>query len=308
MDKLCDRGFVASLILPKMREFARSRTMKSPGARTLRTLLGERGFRAAIAWLAFGLVMAVTSQAEVTWLQPERASATPGAVMAMSVLSADQFGASDPHVPPGHIASIEAQTGGQPVTTGPLGVTDNLAKFTTTFVRPGIGLVLVDYRPEARSISRGEIERYLRSVFATDEVRTAWNEIGAPNPWQEVRTIRLKAFVRIGQPASSDQAWRAPAREGLDVVPEVDPTGLHLNDPLRVRITRDGRPLTGVVVEYVSTGEARQHIVMTDENGQVVAPVDARGDWLIRCFDVRRVTADNHDWEVAITAATLTVQ
>lgn len=288
-------------------EFARSRTMKSPGVCMLRTWLGQRRFRAGVAPLAVALTMAVTARADVTWLKPERASATPGAVLAMSIVSADQFGAPDPHAPRGHVASIAAQAGGEPVTTGPIGVTDNRAKFTATFGRPGVACVLVEFRPEARSISRGEIEHYLRSLFATDEVRTAWNEIGAPNPWQEVRTIRLKTFVRIGQPASSEPAWRTPAREGLDVVPEIDPTGLHLNDPLPVRITRDGKPLPGIVVEYVSTGEARQHIAMTDENGRVEALVDARGDWLVRCFDVRRVAAGNHDWEVAITAATVAV-
>ena len=241
---------------------------------------------------------AFAGPADVTWLEPERFSSAPGATVGVQVLSAAAFDGAGQSLPPMRMASIDAELGGEAATLVMLPVLNGVTRYLTVFPHPGVAVLRAELKPEARSISRSEVEDYMRALHVTDEVRAAWGQIGPPNPWIEVRTIAVKTFVRIGEPTAGDRSWQAAAKSGIDLVPEQDPTLLDENARFAVRVLRDGKSLPGAIVEYLSRGETRQHVVLADPDGRVEAALNAKGEWLIRCFDVRRSAAANHDWDV----------
>jgi hypothetical protein len=98
-----------------------------------------------------------------------------------------------------------------------------------------------------------------------------------------------------------------PAKAGLDVVTERDPTALRENDELPVRVFRDGVPAAGIVLAFVSRGETREHIVLSDESGRASAPLDCRGPWLVQATELRRARSVDHEWESAAVSIALAV-
>jgi len=245
-------------------------------------------------------------RAQRTWLQPESTTVAPAAVLFLTALTSAEFATAPEPVPATRIAETKAELAGQSVPVVLLPSAGS-ARMLTTFAGSGIATVDVLLKPEARSVARGRVESYLRELHATDDVRAEWAKIESPNPWQEVRTLRLKAFVQVGSPANDDRVGSAPTVSGLDLLPLTDPTRCRAGKTFSVRATRDGQPLAGAVVEYLSDGEGREHVAITDRSGTAAAPLDQTGQWLVRCFDVKRVKANNHDWETATVALLVVV-
>lgn len=240
--------------------------------------------------------------AEIVWLQPESARATPGSIAFFDAVSSDEFRGATQPLAPARVERTEGNLAGESVGFGPWILADRALRTVATFSRPGIATIVVRLMPEARVVSRPDVERYLVTLHAGDEVHAAWEQIEPPNPWQEIRTVVLKTYLRVGVPEAGDRSWAESNTSGLDLVPTIDPTSVHANDAFGVRVTRDGRPAAGIVVEYLSDGESREHVVVTGADGTASAPLNQAGSWLIRGFEVRRVKAGNHDWETTTVA------
>jgi len=117
-----------------------------------------------------------------------------------------------------------------------------------------------------------------------------------------------KSFVRVGEPAADERAWAGSIGLGLELVPERDPTALRAGDELSVRVLRAGAPLAGLTIAFVSAGETREHVAVTDDGGRVCAVVDVRGTWLVRGTDLRRATAPGFEWESDCTTMVVEVR
>jgi hypothetical protein len=270
---------------------------------------GMTRIAAFVRWFGVVLMAAGSVQAQVDWVRPERYAVTPGGVLGFALQSGAEFVGTASELSPGRIRLEQGQLAMQPlpIPAPTLGL-PAISRFYVAFPRPGLAVIQVDLKPEARSIGWAEVERYLRQLHASDEVRDAWSKVEPPNPWQEVRTIRLKTFVRVGEPMANDQTATKGTGDGFELVPDADPTAMRENGTFAVRVLRDGRPVVGVMVEYLSLGESRQHVLVTNEQGRAEAALDLAGEWLVRAVDVRRVQAGNHDWDVDCAALTMSVR
>lgn len=267
-----------------------------------------------VRWIgafAAGIVMiaaATSMRADIRWMEPETPVVTPGASIWVGLTEADEFGPSAAArlVPSG--AGLIANLAGQPLTVVPAPLTGGLKRFSVTLPRPGVAVFVSDLPEEHRTISNGDVERYLRAMYATDDLRTNWAEFPAESPWRETFRQRLKTYVRVGQPAGDERAWSVAQPQGLDLTPLVDPTACRENQELAVSVTDDGRPLAGCIVSFLSQGETREHVEVTDGDGRATAPLDARGAWLIRGIRIRRATGPDRDWATEVTGVTLYVR
>jgi hypothetical protein len=268
------------------------------------------------------------SRAETTWLQPERFSATPGAFLILQIRSSDVFGeledsarsrsplrgaangdraASVNDPTPMTVVEADAQLSGGPVALSASAVVGAATQFSATLPRPGVAVVHASLKPELRTIPRDAVEHYVRAIHATDALRASWSEMPADAAWRELRTTRLTTFVRVGEPDAGERSWSVPLEAGVDIVPERDPTALHEDDVFTVRVVNDGKPAAGLVLAFLSKGESREHVVVTDENGRAESKLDAAGVWLVQCVDVRRVSGPDHDWATSVNAVTFEV-
>ena len=268
--------------------------------------------------LAVGLWLAVMARPAwagpaLTWLQPERFAATPGATLWLDLTSAEEFAAAGDHVPVVGLQNVSGQIDGLavpltppptvPAVATPASARGPTSRVQVTLPRPGVAAFsLLLAEPQTRPAS--EVERYFRRIHATDDVRTAWTSLNAPR-WRELRTLRLRTYVRVGEPDSADRGWSKTAAQGFDMRAERDPTTLHVNDRFAVTVARDGRPVAGVLVTFLSEGENREHVIVTGPEGRAEAILDAPGPWLIQSVDVQRAENPAYDWQTDVVALTV---
>ena len=267
-----------------------------------------KGMAAVSLFLGITLGM-VTGQAHDTWLQPERFAATPGATLMLDLTSADGFVGFETAIKPERVARTVGRMGAVELKFGVVVSAERTLRFPVTVTRPGGAVVGVELTSRLLELEPGKIETYFREIHASDELREVWAAVPAPRRWRENYAKHTKTFVRVGEPAAEDRAWAEPLGLVLEIVPERDPTMLREGDALPVRVLRGGQPLAGFVLGYVSSGETREHVAVTDAEGRATARLDAKGAWLVHGTDLRRVTgADDREWESDFTTMVVEVR
>jgi hypothetical protein len=251
--------------------------------------------------LIFFLLILMAARAHDTWLQPERFAATPGATLVLELTSADGFVGADTAIKPERLARISGRLGGEAIALAEPVAGEKALKFSATFTRPGVAVLGLTLKPRELELAPDKIETYFREMHADDALRALWAAIPEPRRWRESYVKHAKTFVRVGEPAADERAWAEPLGLALEIVPERDPTALRAGDELPVRVLRGGAALAGFVIAFVSAGETREHVTVTDVQGRARAVLDARGAWLVHGTDLRRATADGLEWESDFT-------
>ncbi len=258
--------------------------------------------------IALGAV-AVAAWAHDTWLQPESFAATPGASLAFDLTSADGFVGPQSPIQPDRLARTVARLGGAELSLGAALVTAHTLRVAAVLPRPGVAVVGVELKPRDLELEPDKIETYFREIHAGDDLREQWAAVREPKKWRERYVKNAKSFVRVGEPGAGDRGWAEPLALALEIIPERDPTTLKEGDALPVRVLRAGKPLAGFVLAYVSAGETREHVAVTDAAGRATATLDVRGVWLVHGTDLRRVADDpNREWESDFTTMVVEVK
>jgi hypothetical protein len=247
-------------------------------------------------------------RAHDTWLQPERFAVTPGATLAFDLTSSDGFVGFQTAINPGRVARMLARLGGAELKPGALAAAERTLRFPVTVGRPGVMVMGIELKPRLLELEADKIETYLREIHASDDLREAWAAVPAPRRWRESYVKHAKTLVRVGEPAADERAWAEPLGLALEIVPARDPTALKEGDALPVRVLRGGKPLAGLALGYVSAGETREHVAVTDADGRATATLDARGVWLVHGTDLRRVVAADREWESDFTTMVVEVR
>jgi uncharacterized GH25 family protein len=266
--------------------------------------------RRGIVFLAVAaLALSVGVRAHDTWLQPEQFAATPGALVRLDLSSADGFVGFQTAIKPERVARVVGRLGGTELKAGATEATEQTLRFAVTLTRPGVAVLGVELKPRYLELAPEKIETYFREIHAGDELRERWAAVPEPKKWRESYVKHAKAFVRVGEPAADERTWAEPLGLALEIVPERDPTALKEGEALPVRVLRGGKPLAGFVVGYVSAGETREHVAVTDAAGRASATLDVRGVWLVQGTDLRRTEGNkDRDWESAFTTMVVEVR
>lgn len=252
---------------------------------------------------------AVAAWAHDTWLQPESFAATPGASLALDLTSADGFVGFQSPIPPDRVARTVARLGGAELSLSAAAETAQTLRVAAVLPRPGVAVVGVELKPRDLELEPDKIEGYFREIHAGDDLREQWTAVREPKKWRERYVKHAKSFVRVGEPGAGDRAWAEPLGLALEIIPERDPTTLKEGDTLPVRVLKGGRPLPGFVLGYVSAGETRDHVAVTDAAGRASATLDVRGVWLVHGTELRRTEGNkDREWESDFTTMVVEVK
>lgn len=260
---------------------------------------------AALALLS--LAHAGPARASDVWLQPERFAMTPGALLVVGLTRGEEFNGPEFSIARDGVDRMVGSLGGEPLVTGPALAGERALQFGVTMPRPGVAVLGAELKPQGVELTGEKPGIFLRAIHAREDVRADWAALPAPRRWRESRCESAKTFIRVGEPPGDDRSWATPLGLGLEIVPEQDPTLLRENAVLAVRVLRAGLPLGGFVVAFVSAGETRDHVRVTDDDGRASAQLDAPGLWLVRGTDLRRSTAAGREWDGAATSMVVNV-
>lgn len=264
--------------------------------------------KSVVKFFCLSLVSGAAASAADIWLQPERFAATPGATLALELTSADGFNGPDTALNPERVATVRSRLAGEAVALAAPVAGEKALRFSATLPRPGVAVLGVELKPRERELEAEKIERYFRELHADDALRAVWAAVPEPRRWREHQVNTAKSFVRVGEPAADDRAWAEPLGFRLELVPERDPTALRAGDELPVRVLRGGAPLAGFTLTFVSAGETREHVTVTDDDGRARAALEVPGAWLVRGVELRRAVARELEWESDGTAMVVEVK
>ena len=126
---------------------------------------------------------------------------------------------------------------------------------------------------------------YLREVQADAALRLAWADMQRRGvPWKERYTKHARIdFTAIGA---------EPAPMDMDIVREASANG-----SFSFRVLRDGRPVPGLAMEWVSDRATVGIWRRTDAEGRVRVPALPPGRWVLRATDLRLSTTEPDRWE-----------
>lgn len=137
-----------------------------------------------------------------------------------------------------------------------------------------------------------KVALYLREVQADAALRAVWADMQRRGvPWKERYTKHARIdFGTLGMSAGE------PTPMAMDIVREAPGNG-HLNGHLGFRVLRDGQPLPGLAVEWVSASASIGIWRRTDADGRVSVPALPPGRWVLRATDLRLSTTEPDHWE-----------
>jgi len=148
-----------------------------------------------------------------------------------------------------------------------------------------------------------EVEQYLKEIGAWETAGAEWKRAGR-KPWRETYVKFSKSHVSVGA-AAPDRSWSEPLGLGLEIVPETDPTALHVGDEVRLRILRNDTPLAEQAVGARPAG-GETELKRTDASGRVTLRADRAGSWLIKVTSIRPAAREG-EWESQFTTLTFEV-
>ena len=126
---------------------------------------------------------------------------------------------------------------------------------------------------------------YLLEVQADAALRAVWADMQRRGvPWIE----RYTKHARIDFGAVAGE----PSPMAMDIVREAP-----VNGQFSFRVLRDGRPLSGLAMEWVSDSNALGIWRRTDAEGRVRVPALPAGRWVLRAIDLRLSTTEPDRWE-----------
>ena len=143
----------------------------------------------------------------------------------------------------------------------------------------------VQLQPLDIELAPDKVQIYLREVQADPALRAAWADIQQRGlPWKE----RYTKHARIDFGPGVAQ----PAPMGMDIVREPSE-----DSSLNFRVFRDGLPLPGLAVEWVSDSIAVGIWRRSDAEGRVKVPALPAGSWVLRAIDLRLSTVEPDHWD-----------
>ena len=259
--------------------------------------------RAAAALL---LLFAASAVAHDTWLLPESFAVAPGAELALELTSGADFPALDAVIEPERVTRAAYRVAGKVAEIGALAPAEHSLRVRTSLPEAGVATLWMELKPRTVELTPQEVEHYLAEIGASDLVKQRWVASGAKT-WRELYTKHTKTFVRVGEPAVSDQSWLQPVGMYLEIVPQSDPTRLATGAELSVQVRREGSTVPGLAIGAVRDGGGAAQMQRTDPGGTATFRLDAPGRWLIRCTALRAVPGPDVEWESHFTTLTVAV-
>ena len=160
--------------------------------------------------------------------------------------------------------------------------------------RSGHGIIGYRSRPLRHgTMSVKRFETYLREEGLEHIIEQRKNSGSSSRPGREVYSRSAKAFLGNG---SEREGFDVPLGFRLEIIPETNPAA---PGDLRIRLVFEGRPVAGVRVSAIRSGDTEAAVsVRTDREGRVVLPLSEGGVWLVKAVHmIEAQEGSGVDWE-----------
>ena len=252
------------------------------------------------------IIFGLSAHAHDTWLIPDRFEVAPKTKVKFDLTSGMAFPALEVGPKPERVEAVKCKLGDRTFDIADISSGPKSLIFKTEFPEPGVVAVWVKVPARTIELKPAEVQEYLDEIAAPETIRKQWSEM-TPKRWREVYTKHPKTFVRVGD-AKDDQSWAKRVGLALEIIPEKDPTALHVGDELSFRVLKDGAPFPDFAVNALAAGETKGDTKRTDSEGRVAFRFAKPGQWLLRGTDVRKSSKPDTDWESDFATLTLGVK
>jgi hypothetical protein len=248
-----------------------------PEHKTSRSFVTRRRF----PWL-LALLVAPCCWAHDSWLRGS--PALPGDGSLLQLGTGVRYPVMDVGVTPGNVAQARCTDGAgatalQPGTPGPKALSLQVQPAAAPALACWIELGALDIELEPKLV-----QVYLAEIRPPDAVRARWSELQAGGlRWKE--TYRKFARIELPAAAGADAQRRAQARRPVGQPLEIVVLGdkpLAVQVPTDFQVLRDGVPLAGFAVEFISERSPLGLWRRTDAEGRVSLALPYGGGWLVR--------------------------
>jgi uncharacterized GH25 family protein len=161
---------------------------------------------------------------------------------------------------------------------------------------PGLLIVGYNSNPSPVVLPAAKFNQYLKEegLESIAEIRARRNQTGSDA--REVFSRCAKSLVSSGtsMEGDADQALGFP----LELIALKNPYALHTGEVLPVRLSYEGRPLSGALVVAMNRlNPAAKLTARTDQNGRVAFKLPEGGMWLVKAVHLIPAAAGtNADW------------
>lgn len=260
--------------------------------------------RAALLLIA-GALVAGPVRAHDTWLRPTTAQPDP-ALLLLELAGGARYPRVDDSVPTARIArSGCVDAAGNRHALVARGNRDMALELRSRAGSAAATACWVALQPARISLEPRLVQTYLDDVRASPAVRVAWaRQLQAGGTWNEVYRKLARTEREPSASPSGLERLRMPLGAPLELLP-VGGQAVQARQPAEFQALADGRPVTGLAVEFVSARSPLGVWQQTDARGRVSLALPFAGEWLLRATVLELPDADGV-WHSRF--ATLTVQ
>lgn len=157
---------------------------------------------------------------------------------------------------------------------------------------PGVHVLALETNDAFSVLPAEKFQAYLAEEGLTPALRARGASKTTTAPGRERYSRRAKTLVFV---AGGDLEAAPPIiGQTLEIAPLDSPFALKPDEPLRLRVLYEGKPLVGATVklESLSAGLLPVHRAVTDGSGTVSFPLPKRGAWKVSAVWTKPVSGD----------------
>jgi hypothetical protein len=232
------------------------------------------------------------------YLMPERFVTAPGSRLHLVFQNGDDFPKAFSPVKTERLRNTRliSQLGTADFENIVAGVTNTTAKVLAA--NEGLAILTANTIPNFIQLEAKEFRSYLEHENLSEVI--AWRDQHgeAGRPGRERYSKFVKSLIRVGK---ADGFYSKVAGLTIEIIPEVNPYGLHPGQLLPVQVLFRGKPAANIAVEsaWLENGKAKlETIGRTDSLGKLGIPVKSSGPHRLHAIVMERCAdAKAADWE-----------
>lgn len=251
------------------------------------------------------LLSAPLALAHETWMLAGSSRLAAPGTLTLGVSSGMAFPKPDTALSPDRLSLSGVRIGTTRVPLESVGALGGAAFLRATLRQTGYATAWLELSPIPIELSDPLVAVYLDEIDAAAPLREFRLRQEAANPplvWRERYAKFAKTIIRVGAPAE-DRSWAEPIGGPIEIVPEIDPTGLVRGAAFSVRVLKHGRPLVDLPLALMEGGQRAWQ--RTDADGRARFTLATAGRWLVHGTELLPPATLDGEWESWF--ATLTI-
>lgn len=247
-----------------------------------------------LAALCLSLGPSAALRAHDFWIEPSAFAPAPGQRITVRLRVGQSFHGDPVPRDPALIERFDTvgASGALPV----IGIAGREPAGYAAFAAPGLYWIVYGSTPSKVELAAPKFEEYL-ALEGLETISALRAKRGQSGAGVKERFSRCaKAAIRVG---GGGPGFNSVQGLTLELVPDVDPTGLKPGDELPLRLLYRGKPLAGALVVALPRDRPDGKVsARSDAKGRVKLRLERGGDWLVKAVHMIPAPADSGvDWE-----------